>query len=309
MELRQLRHFVAVAETCHFSRAAEQLHMAQPALSQSIRQLETELGTPLFARTTRTVSLTPAGDYLLDDARRSLALIDQGISGVRRIAAGNLGLVRIAFTGSAAFSMLPRLARILRREHPAIALDVQADMLTPMQVERISTHQLDLGVLRAPHTGDGLATRVIAVERMVLALPADHRLVQQPAITMADLRVESLICYADNHSAVNDAVARNCRQAGFEPHAEHSAPGTSVLLALVAGGLGVALVPESVLAMKLDGVVFREVRGAATSALNLAWRRDEPSDLVRRIIRTLDSRGFFSDRLTVNSLEALPTAV
>lgn len=294
MELRQLRYFVAVAETCHFSKAADRLHIAQPALSQSVRQLELDLGAALFIRTTRSVTLTPAGQFLFDEARRALSLIDQGIAGVRQIADGASGLVRIAFTGTAAFSMLPKLARILRAEHPDITLDIHTDVLTPVQVAGITSSQFDLGVLRSPFTSDLLAARTVAVERMVLALPTDHRLVDEPIIAMADLHSEELIRYSDDHSAVNAAVLESCRIAGFVPHTRYRAPGTSVLLALVSAGLGVAVVPESVLAMRLDGVVFREVEGAVTSELSLAWRRDASSDLIRRMLATLDKHDFFA---------------
>ena len=118
MELRHLRYFAEVAETRHFGRAAERLHMAQPALSQSIRQLEAELGTPLFARTTRQVRLTPAGEFFRLEVARILAPVEASVRGVRRIADGRQGLVRIAFTGSAAHTELPRMARIVKRELP-----------------------------------------------------------------------------------------------------------------------------------------------------------------------------------------------
>ena len=116
MELRHLRYFAAVAETRHFGRAAE--HLAQPALSQSIRQLENELGAPLFTRTTRQVSLTPAGEFLYEEAQRVLGAVEDSVRGVQRIAGGRLGLVRIAFTGTAAFTHLPRIARTVKRSCP-----------------------------------------------------------------------------------------------------------------------------------------------------------------------------------------------
>lgn len=299
IELRHLRHFVAVAETCHFGRAAEQVHIAQPALSQSIRQLESQLGTPLFVRTTRSVSLTPSGDFLLDEARRALDIVDQSVRGVQQIADGQLGLLRVAFTGTAAFSTLPRMARIIRENHPDVALDIHADLLTPAQVEGITTRQLDLGVLRPSVVRDDIATRTIAVERLVLALPVEHRLVDEPVIIMSDLRTENMIRYADSHSAVNEAVDASCREAGFEPLSHHSGPGTSVVLGLVAGGLGVSLVPESVRSVELAGVVFREVADAGSTTLSLAWNAEHATDLVHQIIRTLESHHFFNRRSSI----------
>ena len=137
MELRHLRYFAEVAETRHFGRAAERLHMAQPALSQSIRQLEAELGTPLFARTTRQVRLTPAGEFFQLEVARILAAVEAGVRGVRRIADGS-GRASSASPSPAArpTPSCPRMARIVKRELPRMALEIHADLLTPAQVRR-----------------------------------------------------------------------------------------------------------------------------------------------------------------------------
>ena len=136
---------------------------------------------------------------------------------------------------------------------------------------------------------------------------------------MTDLRVEPFVMYADSHSAVNDAVLRSCRDAGFTPHREHEAPGTAVLLALVAAGLGVALVPESVQASPLQGVVFRDVPDAATTELALAWRTEDPSPLVASILGVLEARRALRHRtdhrprggaaMKINRIEAIPYAI
>jgi DNA-binding transcriptional LysR family regulator len=295
VELRHLRYFVAVAETRHFGRAAARLHLAQPALSQSVRQLEAELGAPLLLRTTRQVSLTPAGEFFLEQARGVLTAVEDGARGVGRIAEGRLGLVRIAFTGTAAFSLLPRIARLVKQELPGVALEIHADLLTPAQTEGLLAGRLDLGVLRLPVGTDRLAVRTVAVEHLVLALPADHRLVTEPAVALPDLRREDFITYAEDHSAVNEALHRTCREAGFAPRVEHRAPGTAVLLALVAAGLGVSLVPESVRALPLAGVVFRDVAGTTLTELGLAHRADDDSPLVARVLEVLEADGLFLD--------------
>jgi DNA-binding transcriptional LysR family regulator len=295
VELRHLRYFVAVAETRHFGRAAARLHLAQPALSQSVRQLEAELGAPLLLRTTRQVSLTPAGEFFLEQARGVLTAVEDGARGVGRIAEGRLGLVRIAFTGTAAFSQLPRIARLVKQELPGVALEIHADLLTPAQTEGLLAGRLDLGVLRLPVGTDRLAVRTLAVEHLVLALPADHPLTTEPAVALPDLRREDFITYAEDHSAVNEALHRTCREAGFAPRVEHRAPGTAVLLALVAAGLGVSLVPESVRALPLAGVVFRDVAGTALTELGLARRADDDSPLVTRVLEVLEADGLFLD--------------
>lgn len=289
MELRHLRHFAAVADTCHFGRAAARLHMAQPALSQSIRQLEGELGTALFTRTTRQVRLTPAGEFLRGEAARILAAVEDSVRGVHQIAQGRQGLVRMAFTGSAAHTQLPRMARIIKSELPGLVLEIHGDLLTPVQVDGLIDGRLDIGVLRPPTSGEGLDLRVIESEPLVLAVAADHRLAIEPVIAMVDLHAEPFVVFYAPNSAVNDAVLRSCRVAGFVPRQVHGAEGISVLLPLVAAGLGIALVPASVRAAPLAGVVFREVADAATVELALAWRSDEASPAVLAVLRALTS--------------------
>lgn len=289
MELRHLRYFAAVADTCHFGRAAEQLLVAQPALSYAIRQLEDELGVSLFNRTTRQVSLTPAGEFLQYEATRILAAIDDTERGVRRIAAGRSGLLRVGLTGTAAFSHLPRIARILRQELPGVAMETQADLLTPQQCDQLRSGALDVGVLRPPAVGDDIELRIIDVEPMVLVVSADHRLAAEPVVSLSDLRSESFVSYASRDSAVNDAVLRSCKRAGFVPHREHSAPGTAVLLALVAAGFGVAVLPASVRALPLQGLVFRELTDGGSIELALAWRRGGDNPVVDAVISVLSS--------------------
>ena len=289
MELRHLRYFAAVAETCHFGQAADQLHVAQPALSYAIRQLEDELNVTLFNRTTRQVSLTPAGEFLKLEVARILAGVDDAERGVRRIAAGRSGLLRVGLTGTAAFSHLPRLARMLRQELPGVAMEIQADVLTPMQCEQLRSGALDVGVLRPPAVGDDIELRIIDVEPLVLAVAADHRLAAEPVVSLTDLRSESFVAYASRDSAVNDAVLRSCKRAGFVPHREHSAPGTAVLLALVAAGFGVAVLPASVRALPLQGVVFRDLTDGGSIELALAWRRGGDNPVVDAVVTVLSS--------------------
>ena len=241
------------------------------------------------------MSLTPAGEFFLEQARGVLTAVEDGARGVGRIAEGRLGLVRIAFTGTAAFSQLPRIARLVKQELPGVALEIHADLLTPAQTEGLLAGRLDLGVLRLPVGTDRLAVRTVAVEHLVLALPADHRLVTEPAVALPDLRREDFITYAEDHSAVNQALHRTCREAGFAPRVEHRAPGTAVLLALVAAGLGVSLVPESVRALPLAGVVFRDVAGTTLTELGLAHRADDDSPLVARVLEVLEADGLFLD--------------
>lgn len=287
MEIRHLRYFVAVAETCHFGRAAERLHIAQPALSHAIRQLEAEVDAALFTRTTRQVALTPAGEFLYDEARRTLARLDATVQGLHRIADGRVGMIRLGLTGTTAFSHLPRIVRALKAALPEVAVDVSADMLTPAQCDALRDGTLDLGVLRPPAAGEDVELEVFEREPLILAMPADHPLARTAELALAELRSEPFLLYGNPDSSVNEAVLRACRLAGFMPRREQGAAGTSVLLAMVAAGLGVALVPAGIRALPLAGVVFHDVTDAGTVDLAFAWHAGDDNPLVASVREVL----------------------
>ena len=185
---------------------------------------------------------------------------------------------------------------MVKRELPGVALEIQADMLTPVQCDSLRAGSLDLGVLRPPAVGADIELRTIDVESLVLAVSVDHRLAVEPVVSMSDLRNEPFVAYESRDSAVNDAVIRSCRQAGFVPHREHEAPGTAVLLALVAAGLGVAVVPESVRALPLNGLIFRDLVDAGDIELALAWRSGEDNPVVEAVVGVLEA-AFLADSL------------
>lgn len=295
MELRHLRYFVAVAETRHFGKAAERLHMAQPPLSQAIRQLEADIGAELFTRTTRRVQLTGAGEAFYDDALRILRSVDDSVRRVRRIAEGSHGILRLGLTGLASYRFLPQIAQIIKRDMPGVALEIHSEMLTSAQEDALTSSTIDVGLLRPPTRESGVTHRTIAREPLVLALPENHWLAAEPAVNVGDLRIEHFVMYSSaTRSVVNDAVVRSCLGAGFYPHREHEGAETSILLALVAAGLGVALLPESVRAIALSGVVVKPVHGVESVEMALAWRSGDPSPLLENLLSTLDSNDVFT---------------
>lgn len=297
MELRHLRYFVVVADTCHFGQAAERLQMAQPPLSQQIRQLEAELGVELLARTTRSVRLTAAGEAFLADARRILAAVDDAARRARRFAEGKAGTLRIGLTGTASYTQLPVLARLVKQHLPGVALDIHTEMLTPAIETALDTGELDIGVLRPPVREDSLELRPIAREQFVVALPDGHRLTAQASVTVGELRGEDFIMYpAASRSVVNDAVIRACNAADFHPHVAHESTKTSTQLSLVAAGLGVAVLPGSVRGIALDGVQYRTVDGSDSVELALAWRRNDVSPLVDAFLAALEDNEIFIDQ-------------
>ncbi|HZZ49378.1 MAG TPA: LysR substrate-binding domain-containing protein [Pseudonocardia sp.] len=292
METRQLRYFLAVAQTRHFGQAALRLHMAQSPLSQAIRQLESQLGVELFDRTTRRVELTPAGEALLRDAQRILDGINDAQERVRHVGAGGAGLLRVGVTGLAAYRYLPRLARITARELPDLVLRFTPDLLTRVQELALAEGRIDLAILRPPLRRSDLAQRLIASERFVLAVPTNHRLVGEEPVALAELCDESFILYGSADSVMETAVVKACAAAGFVPNRAQEVTETSIMLTLVAAGLGIALLPESVHALRVDGVRYVPVADEVEIDLALAWRESDTGPALRRVLDALEANGF-----------------
>ncbi|MET9662785.1 LysR substrate-binding domain-containing protein [Streptomyces sp. NPDC006510] len=294
MELRHLRYFVAVAETRHFGKAAEQLHMAQPPLSQAIRRLESELGVELLRRTTRQVSLTGAGEVFRTDAERILKAVDEAVERVGRFASGAEGVLRIGLTGSASYRQLPALARLVKREMPQVILEVHTEMLTPAQEAGLIERRLDIGVLRPPIRQEGIAHRSLAAETLVVAVPERHWLAEADTVRVEQLRHEDFVMYgATLGSVVDDAVVRSCLAAGFYPNRAYEVTETSAALALVAAGLGIAVLPDSIRSAPREGVLCRDIEDALSIPLSLAWREDDESPLLRNLLEVLERNDMF----------------
>jgi DNA-binding transcriptional LysR family regulator len=286
MQLRHLGYFLVVAEERHFGRAAERLHMAQPPLSQAIRRLEAELGVELLHRTTRRVELTDAGRAYLTRARGILADVEDAGHEARRVAAGVVGHLAIGCVGSVTYSLLPALSRHLAVALPGVDFSFRGEMLVPDQIAALRSGEIDLALLRPPVADASLTVTPLRRDRLVVAVPAEHPLAKRRQIQIAHLRRAALIVHsAGRRSVMYDVVRGLFRDAGIEPHVRHEVGETSTLITLVAGGLGVAVVPEPVTALALDGVVYRRlIRPAASVDLALAHRADrsEPH-LVRTI--------------------------
>ncbi|MCW5251379.1 MULTISPECIES: LysR substrate-binding domain-containing protein [unclassified Streptomyces] len=289
MDLRRLRYFVAVAEERHFGRAAQRLHMAQPPLSQAIRQLEDELGVLLLRRTTRRVDLTDAGRAYLGRARAILADVDEAAHHARRVAAGAVGHLTLACVGSATYSLLPALSRHLATELPGIDFSFRGEMLAPDQVEALRGGTIDVALLRPVAADPSLTVHTLRRDRLVVALPAEHPLAARARVRAADLAGTDLIVHAaDRHSVMHGVVLGLLREAGVDPRIRHEVGETSTLITLVAGGLGAAVVPEPVTALALDGVVYRPlVRPAATIDLAVAHRADRTEPHLARAVEAV----------------------
>ncbi|MBK1782984.1 LysR family transcriptional regulator [Prauserella cavernicola] len=286
MELRYLTSFVAVAEELHFGRAATRLGMAQPPLSQQIRQLEKELGVPLFERNTRSVRLTSAGESFLDPVRRVLDDLDLAVSAAKSGGRGEYGRVSVGFAGASSHESLPLLTRAVRAAHPGLELVMRGQTYANVALARVADGSLDLGFVRLPVTQPGVAARVIDEEDMVCALPSDHPLALRDAIAISDLADEPFVSFPANAgSTVRDATVRVCGEEGFTPRVVQEAPDSWTILALVAAGVGVTLTLTSCQHIQQTGLVYRPLSGPGHRLqVALAWRPDNPSAALRTVL-------------------------
>lgn len=289
MELRHLRYFRAVAEELHFGKAAERLHIAQPPLSQQIRQLERELDVELFTRSTRKVELTPAGHAYLKRVVGILDSVDDAGRQAARVASGVEGQLSIGCVGSATYSVLPELVRTLRHEMPHLEVRVRGEMLAPAQIAALLTGDINLAVLRPPVSHPDLVAETLRRDRFVVALPAGHRLADAQQVQIDDLRHEDFITHAGHGlSVIGGLVASVCADAGFVPRIRQEVRETSTLVMLVAAGLGVAVVPEPAVALDIAGVQFVPLTPATLGIdLMVATRGDAQSPAIERALHVL----------------------
>jgi DNA-binding transcriptional LysR family regulator len=289
VELRHLRYFRAVAEELHFGRAAEKLHIAQPPLSQQIRQLEQELDVRLLTRSTRRVELTAAGEAYLKRAIAVLDAVDDAGQQARRIAAGVEGHLTIGCVGSATYSVLPQLVRALRDQLPHVEIGIRGEMLAPAQVDALVSGDIDIALLRPPVDHQDLHSEVLRRDRLIVALPTAHRLSRQDVVPVADLRGEDLIAHAgQGRSVMGGLLAAICADAGFAPRVRHEVSETSTLVTLVAAGLGVAVVPAPTAELDVAGVVYRPLEPESLGVdLVAAHLTRAPSPAIEPALRVL----------------------
>ena len=286
MELRQLRQFVAVADTLNFRRAALLLHMAQPPLSVAIRKLEEEAGAPLFDRLPRGVRLTAAGDAALKSARQCLAHAEELGLAARSAAGGERGLLRVGFVGSATYSLMPRLLPLFRARYPQVELVLRESTNLEM-LTLIEAGQLDVGLVRYPTASPSRLTFEV-VERDVFCavMPVGHPLAARKKVSLRALAKEPLIDYASTKvPGLHAMVMIAFQQAGCTPQVAQEATQVQTVVSLVESGLGVALVPSVTMRLASKNVVFRPIDGLPESAaisLAMAFHSENDNAVVPR---------------------------
>jgi DNA-binding transcriptional LysR family regulator len=272
IDIRQMRYFVVLAETLHFGRAAERLHLTQPPLSRQIAALEQELGVRLLERHSRQAVLTRAGQRFLEDSRAVLAAFDQACRNARLADRGELGELSVGFMMHAAFTVVPGLARRYVTAYPGIDLKLREAMPSTL-VDEVLAGRFDAGILFPPGPVRGLEVRPIHSESLCAAVPAAHPLAARDRLGARDLEGVPLIATpVDVAPTLRDAIARYCRGAGFLPTIRLETQMQQTIVKLVAEELGLALVPECMSALGVAGVVFRPLEDAPSIDHVIVWR-------------------------------------
>ncbi len=290
MDLRHLRYFVAVAEEGHVTRAAERLGIQQPPLSQQIKALEAELEVQLFRRKPRGVELTEAGEGLLLDARRILGEVEGALTRARRTARGELGRLAVGFTASAPFhSFVPRILRDFRAANPGVSLTLEEGASSGL-VDDVRAERIDVAFVRSTVPADeGVISYTLLQEPMVAALPLKHPLAsgRRRKLSLAELAPESFVLYRRTTGpGLYDAIVAACHAVGFTPRLAQEAPRITATLNLVAAGLGVTVVPQSLSGQQAGDIVYRPLDAppGLVAPLRLACRTVEHGAAARRFI-------------------------
>jgi DNA-binding transcriptional LysR family regulator len=256
VELRQIRSFLSIAETLHFGRTAELIHISQPALSLQIQALEEEIGARLFERNRRKTTLTAAGFAFRDDAAAALSQLEQAIRRARLAANGKLGLLRIGFISTAGSEIVPNIVRQFKELNPEIEFSLR-NILTAQQVQMLETGSLDIGFLRLPIGGHS-ALDVVTVHRepFVLVVPSSHKLAKRKAVRLRELAGQNFVMYERTYApGFHDLIFGILRDAGIVPTVSQTAGEIPTLISLVDSGMGITILPASALKHRVASVV------------------------------------------------------
>jgi DNA-binding transcriptional LysR family regulator len=298
IELRHLRSFVAVAEELHFSRAAERLHLAQPALSQQIIQLEQQLGVRLFERDHHAVHLTNAGQLFLNDALAILEQVDHSLLRMQQAQSGQIGRLDIGFVHAeiATANVIPDVLATYRQRFPAVDVQLK-EMYLQEQLQALKQHQIQAGFAAAfQDFSSEFDTEVLQRVPFVAVVPAQHHFASQPSVALSSLMEEPFFfCPRDSDSGIlYDRIAQIC---GRHPRVIQEVSDIHILLGLIAANLGVSLVAASAMELRFPGVVFRPLSDAPHDLAFktvLHWRRDDHAPLLREFLAV--AREVFAQR-------------
>ena len=290
MDVQQIRSFLAVAEELHFGRAAERLHIAQPPLSRTIKQLERELGIQLFERNTRSVSLTAGGQALVDPAKDVLEALRRAETAVRSAGDGEVGLVRIAFAGVSTHGLVARLARAVRSRRPGIQLALSSQNFAQPAMKKLAQGDTDIALGRWDVIPAEVAAQVVMPDSLVLAVPDTHPLAGTHRLRIGELAGDSFVSLPPHEGAVlPDRLRRLSQAAGFVANVVQIAPDTQTALALVSAEVGCHLTLASVARNVTDPHIAFIPLDAPPHDVDLraAWRREDRNPALRAVLDEL----------------------
>ncbi|MCJ1675501.1 MULTISPECIES: LysR substrate-binding domain-containing protein [unclassified Rathayibacter] len=292
MEIQQIRAFLAVAEELHFGKAAEKLHMAQPPVSRSIKQLERELGALLFERSTRRVTLTSVGASLVQPAREVLDSLERLGTVAKAAELGEIGRARLAYAGASSNVLVGRLARAVNQRHPGVDLELLSQNFAHKAMRLLTRGDVDIILGRWDHLPDSVETRVIAVEELVMAVPETHRLADREEVSIAEFRDDRFVTLpAELGSVLNDRLHQMTRDAGYVADIVQDASDTWTLMSLVSAEIGCSLTLSSIIPSIADPHLrFLRLReDVEPIELRMAWRADSDDRAVHAVLRLSES--------------------
>jgi DNA-binding transcriptional LysR family regulator len=287
MELRQIKYFLAVAEELNFHRAAERVHITQPALSRQISRLEEDMGTVLLLRTNRKVEMTLAGREFFERATRIMADLDRAKLAAQRAVTGQVGVLAVGYIPSAAYIMVPQLLKYFREFFPNVEIDLRS-MLSQHQFDALLSQKIDIGLLRPWRRIKGLVMKQIISEPFVVAVPQNHPLAGKQNLPLAAFADDPFIMHARQIPGISltyDLISRLFEDAGFLPRITLESPEeVHLTLGMVRAGFGLSIVPRSMMLMPMAGIAFISLRDQSRrSEAALAWRGDHDDPRVAQL--------------------------
>jgi DNA-binding transcriptional LysR family regulator len=290
MELRHLRYFAAVAQHLNYSEASRRLHVAQPAISQTILDLEAELGIKLLLRTKRSVQLTAGGMTFLREAEDILHRAKEAGRLAQRAARGEVGSLGIGFFGAASAPILPALVQSYQRQFPDVELQLY-ELNPDQQLAAFDDGRIHLGLTRRlpPERRAEFNEEIVYLDRLAIALPEAHPLARQKVVRLKSLAAEPFVLFHRRGApSLFDEVIATCRRAGFSPHIVSEPNFMGTVMTLVESGLGVSLTPRCVRSLNRIHVVMRPISpGSAQIPLCVVWRKSETSPAVAAFLDQL----------------------
>jgi len=271
MELRHLRVFLVLAEELHFGRASSRLRVAQSAVSQTLKDLELELGVVLLDRTRRSVSITPAGESFREHASLALSALERATVATKRAARGESGRLVLRFTLMSTLTALPRAVAGFQRAFPEVALDLQTGGTTE-QLDAIAAGHCDIGFVSKKGDISPLASELIEKAPLVVLLSSTNQLARRKQLQLSHLAAEKIIFLRQaSEPEIRTRFRKRCLEAGFEPNVVMEVDQLEALLAFVAAGVGVSVVPSLVRRLPFAGVSIRPLSGGIEGGISMVW--------------------------------------